>query len=202
MYRGIGAAATSISMHPSSSEVVAASGNSAEGSTHAVDLPGPRMVASTHAGTSTQELTGAGSVGSDAADQGQQKQAHAAARSMHDEAAHASAMQEQPAQAVQRQGGALGGPSASGQRSASASRWAAFHSCSGKVQGVGPGLQRASATQHGPPERADDAHSELEGLSMQRAGEVRAAPVTATRWDGVAHHAQARADVAFTTAVD
>lgn len=37
---------------------------------------------------------------------------------------------------------------------------------------------------------------------MQRAGEVRVAPVRATRWDGVAQHAQAHADEAFTTAVD
>lgn len=139
MYRGIFATATSSSVHPSSSEAHAASGRVERGSTHAVALPGLRMAASTHAGTSAQVRTDAVSAEVDAAALSRQPQAHAAAHSAQDDAAHAPAVQERPAQAGQRQGGGLGGPSAAGERSASASRWAAFQSCSGEVQGVGPG---------------------------------------------------------------
>lgn len=162
MYRGVAAAAAAGSMHPSR-EDHAASGRIARGSMHAMALPGRGVAASSHAGTSAQGLTDAGSAGPDAAALGQQPLAHAIAQSVRDKAAHA--WQEQPAQAGQRQGGGLGGPSAAGERSVSASRWAAFQSCGGAAQICGPvsGLQRGWAAQPGPPEGADYAFSELEG---------------------------------------
>ena len=149
-----------------------------------------------------QVLAGAGCPESGAAAQWQQSHAHAAARRVQDEAAHVPAVQEQPAQAGQRQGAALRGPSAAGEQWTSASRWAAFQSCSGKPRGLGSGLLRACAAQPGSLKHADYAHAQLEGLSVRQTSDERAAPLGSTRWGGMTHHTQACADVAFTTAVD
>ena len=184
MHGGIATAAAAGSMHPSRKDH-AASGRMARGSMHAMALPGRGMASSSHAGTSAQGLTDAGRAEPDAAALGQQPLAHGIAHSVRDKAAHAR--QEQPAQAGHWQGGGLGGPSAASERSASASRWAAFQSCGGAAHTCGPvsGLQRACAAQPGPPEGANHAFSELEGLSVQRLADVRAAPERATCWDGV-----------------
>ena len=202
MLRGLGAAVACSVAHPSSRDALTVSDRHGRGSTHAMALPGPGDAASTHAGTSSQELARAVSAEADAAALAQHPQAHAGAHSAQSGAAHAPAVREQPAQAGLRQGGALRFPSAAGEHAASASRWAAFQSCGRRTQALGSGVQQANAAQSEPMECAIRAYSALDRLSGPRPGGMRAAPLGSTRWGGVARHAQACADAAFTTAVD